>query len=381
MSVPPPRPPPPPPRVVQQESRSSMPNEAAPPLPVGTVAGVELLDLRETLAKFYAQHCPEKIEKIDIALDMYRGDESQLLKDLMERYQVSEAQMVQFYVAREGIRPSKPSKPSKPSPVGVLSASRAATAVPSESSDDDDEEDQMERSLSASRNSQVPPIRIGNLTKVRVKDGALQNLFFVLKQEGLFYVKKKPLDGMFKFLSRLTGLDLGTSTMIERNTRNIDILKLMASELGSADQEAVQRTASLQDINLDCIFILRSKLKSFYLIAPSASERLGWLNDIEQARKTAQLLPENGNRLTTEEEMCPLYTFKSEVSECTQCGRSFGVFARRHHCRQCGIVVCETCSRNKVRIPKLDERILFKCCNACTTQLKKERRYGAASVI
>jgi len=155
----------------------------------------------------------------------------------------------------------------------------------------------------------------------------------------------------------------------------------MASELGPAAQEAVQRTASPQDINLDCIFILRSKLKSFYLIAPSASERLGWVNDIEQVRKTAQLLPENGSRLTTEEEMCPLYTFKSEVSECTQCGRSFGVFARRHHCRQCGIVVCETCSRNKVRIPKLDERILFKCCNACTTQLKKERRYGAASVI
>jgi anaerobic ribonucleoside-triphosphate reductase len=130
---------------------------------------------------------------------------------------------------------------------------------------------------------------------------------------------------------------------------------------------------------LDSIFVVRSKRKSFYVMAPSPTESHGWWADIEEARSAAQM--KQLGRLLTEEQCCPLYTFKSEASDCSQCGRSFGVLARRHHCRQCGVIVCEACSRNKVRIPRLDERMLFKACNKCTALLKAERRYGAASVI
>jgi len=36
------------------------------------------------------------------------------------------------------------------------------------------------------------------------------------------------------------------------------------------------------------------------------------------------------------------------VKNCPLCGKTFGVFVRKHHCRACGTVVCDSCSRNRI---------------------------------
>jgi hypothetical protein len=46
-----------------------------------------------------------------------------------------------------------------------------------------------------------------------------------------------------------------------------------------------------------------------------------------------------------------------------------------------GICVCELCSKDKVRIPKLDERNLYKVCTHCGKLLKEARSYGFQSDI
>ena len=385
-----------------------MPEAAPPPVPGETEVAVpeaeapeaeaefslDDVDLRATLVRFYEINAPDKVGRIDDVLAQYVGEEYQLLEDLVERYQVAEEELTSCFVykstaaagsGRPPLKPTKPLKPAKPMPLPRPPAAPAAAAAPrvaahnggEENEEDGDEDGEAFRAARASV-STVPPLRIGTLTKVRIKDGALQSLLFVLKSDALFYVKKKPLDGVFKFLHRVTGLDLGTSTMIERNTRNMDLTKLMASALRPEDRQVLSKCEPLQEVNLDCVFVVRSKRKSFYAVAPSPADCDGWCGDIEAARKAAQ---EPLGRLVTEEQCCPLYSFKAEASDCSQCGRSFGLMARRHHCRQCGVVVCEGCSRNKVRIPRLVERMLFKCCNKCTAELKKARRYGAASVI
>lgn len=33
---------------------------------------------------------------------------------------------------------------------------------------------------------------------------------------------------------------------------------------------------------------------------------------------------------------------------CILCDKAFGVFSRKHHCRNCGRLVCEACSQNKL---------------------------------
>ncbi|KAI8325086.1 hypothetical protein GQ54DRAFT_252028, partial [Martensiomyces pterosporus] len=32
---------------------------------------------------------------------------------------------------------------------------------------------------------------------------------------------------------------------------------------------------------------------------------------------------------------------------CRQCARRFTLFLRRHHCRRCGLVFCDSCSSNR----------------------------------
>jgi hypothetical protein len=39
-------------------------------------------------------------------------------------------------------------------------------------------------------------------------------------------------------------------------------------------------------------------------------------------------------------------------STCTVCGAAFSVFNRRHHCRGCGTLVCDTCG------PKRSSKVL-----------------------
>lgn len=361
---------------------------------------IDNIDLKKTLVKFYQRYSPDKLDRIDFVLSKYRGEEGELFDDLVIRYKVSEEEMQTFLVRRvagptKPARPTKPAKPPKPQPedgddppatlgrilsmrgqcAGTLPPSATASAADTAAdpaADDEDLEEEMARAERASQ-SAAPPIRQGSLTKVRVRDGQRVVHHFILREDALYYVKKKPMDAPIKFLSRLTGWDLGTSTMIERNTRSIDMTKLLATPASEADCEALEG-------DVDCSLVLRSKRKTFYLVAASAAERDVWMADIDVTRVAAQLQPD-GTGLVTEDQTCPLYASKAEASACTLCSRSFGIMARRHHCRDCGVVVCDGCSRIKCRIPRLDERMLFKVCGKCASRLKEARRYGAASVI
>ena len=85
---------------------------------------------------------------------------------------------------------------------------------------------------------------------------------------------------------------------------------------------------------------------------------------------------ETNGRILSQAEVCPIRVIATSVTECQVCSAPFGVMSRKHHCRACGAVVDEQCSREKVRIPSLDEKALFKVCNLCANELKSARRYG-----
>jgi hypothetical protein len=44
--------------------------------------------------------------------------------------------------------------------------------------------------------------------------------------------------------------------------------------------------------------------------------------------------------------------------------------------RHSGKCICEVCSRDKMRIPKMDDHKLFRVCNPCGRELKNQRVYG-----
>ena len=56
------------------------------------------------------------------------------------------------------------------------------------------------------------------------------------------------------------------------------------------------------------------------------------------------LLSMRGSKKTSE---AGVWVADDEVKACMCCKASFGLFIRKHHCRQCGSVVCGDCSSNR----------------------------------
>jgi hypothetical protein len=54
-----------------------------------------------------------------------------------------------------------------------------------------------------------------------------------------------------------------------------------------------------------------------------------------------------------------------DATECMICEESFGIFTYRHHCRACGNVVCNTCSKFKAKIATLEELGFVRVCSRC----------------
>lgn len=55
----------------------------------------------------------------------------------------------------------------------------------------------------------------------------------------------------------------------------------------------------------------------------------------------------------------------AEVPACKRCSQRFTAFTRRHHCRNCGSVVCNACSRGRTAILQLDFKRAVRVCNPC----------------
>eukprot|EP01133_Synstelium_polycarpum_P020517 gene20517-24628_t len=62
----------------------------------------------------------------------------------------------------------------------------------------------------------------------------------------------------------------------------------------------------------------------------------------------------------------PKWVDDSDVHNCTRCKTSFSLLVRRHHCRRCGLVFCQKCSSNNVKIPQLNYNFVpVRVCDGC----------------
>ncbi|OAF68664.1 Lysosome-associated apoptosis-inducing protein containing PH and FYVE domains [Intoshia linei] len=53
---------------------------------------------------------------------------------------------------------------------------------------------------------------------------------------------------------------------------------------------------------------------------------------------------------------------------CMTCQSSFTVINRRHHCRKCGFVVCDECSKHRAIIKRISVDQKLRICNKCYTK-------------
>ncbi|CAJ1972565.1 unnamed protein product [Sphenostylis stenocarpa] len=55
------------------------------------------------------------------------------------------------------------------------------------------------------------------------------------------------------------------------------------------------------------------------------------------------------------------------VSKCTACGVDFGAFVRRHHCRNCGDIFCDKCTRGRSALTSDENAQPVRVCDRCMT--------------
>jgi len=131
------------------------------------------------------------------------------------------------------------------------------------------------------------------------------------------------------------------------------------------------------------VFRVLARQKSFYLRCETTEDRDSWLADLTKYIKQYQQKCIAVGMLESylvEENTAPMRVFlRQDITECQLCARGFGIFSRRHHCRACGKCVCEKCSREKVRINRIDSKSLLKVCTECARENKLNRQYGVSA--
>ena len=70
------------------------------------------------------------------------------------------------------------------------------------------------------------------------------------------------------------------------------------------------------------------------------------------------------------------WMLNEDVNRCTICAKAFGIFRYKHHCRACGNIVCNICSKNNVIVDLLVSlgpvRVCDQCCWGQVYSLKCE---------
>merc|ERR1712130_332820 len=52
-------------------------------------------------------------------------------------------------------------------------------------------------------------------------------------------------------------------------------------------------------------------------------------------------------------------------TQCRHCEKKFSHLRRKHHCRNCGHVVCNSCSKSKIKLPHLKINHSVRVCDEC----------------
>ncbi|RRT53253.1 hypothetical protein BHE74_00042462 [Ensete ventricosum] len=59
------------------------------------------------------------------------------------------------------------------------------------------------------------------------------------------------------------------------------------------------------------------------------------------------------------------------VSKCTSCGSDFGAFNRRHHCRNCGDIFCDKCTKGRTALTAEENAQPVRVCDRCMAEVSQ----------
>lgn len=113
-------------------------------------------------------------------------------------------------------------------------------------------------------------------------------------------------------------------------------------------------------------WLIRSPKKSFIVRANSDRERQEWLTHLKSCIRYA-CEGKNAHQNAVAAHWIP----DDKATTCMHCNTSkFSAYNRRHHCRNCGYIVCDGCSKRRFLLLHLDAKPV-RVCDACFKKLGK----------
>ncbi|MFT7816806.1 pleckstrin-like domain-containing family F member 1-like [Arapaima gigas] len=134
-----------------------------------------------------------------------------------------------------------------------------------------------------------------------------------------------------------------------------------------------QKVIPLEDVVLEDLedgldmknqWLIRTPRKSFYVSAASPLEKSAWMEHIMECR--AQRLQMTGG--SSDPRLAAAWIPDWASAICMRCSGKFSVTNRRHHCRQCGFLVCNSCSRSRCVLNNISHSPV-RVCSLCFRML------------
>jgi len=100
-----------------------------------------------------------------------------------------------------------------------------------------------------------------------------------------------------------------------------------------------------------------TSIKSFDVVAETPHSKKAWLDAFTKTRASNRQQSES-----SDVNYAPVWQTDVSSNDCYVCKIKFSVFRRRHHCRKCGSLVCNECSKGRT-IDKNNERV--RVCDYC----------------
>lgn len=116
-------------------------------------------------------------------------------------------------------------------------------------------------------------------------------------------------------------------------------------------------------------WLIRTTTKSFVVYAATSTEKQEWMAHINKC--VEDLLRKSGKKPV--ENHAAVWVPDNEATSCMLCKKSqFTMINRRHHCRNCGSVVCGPCSSKKFLLPQQSSKPVRVCLD-CYDKLNKAK--------
>lgn len=139
-----------------------------------------------------------------------------------------------------------------------------------------------------------------------------------------------------------------------------------------------QHLIPLEEIKLESLndeghlrngWLIRTTTKSFAVYAATSTEKQEWMAHINKCIE--DLLRKSGKKAA--EVYAAVWVPDSEAQVCMHCKRNrFTVVKRKHHCRNCGTVVCGACSNKRFVLPNQPNK-KERVCLTCFDNLSKAK--------